>query len=252
VALNLLIAILKRNTIMITQNMDSAFPAAIGQLQATLIHADGTHNDYGIVSDDKTHRFIGRPIQWWRMLWNAMKQVHLIPSTMGFSTFLKEHGTVDNIAGMLELFKNPRVVDIIMGRNDPLYQQIGLVVTGGANYLATDMISGLASPRIGSMQYHDSGTGAVAATSTDSGLGGAAGPATRATGSASNPTANVYKSVGIITYTGGLAITEWGLFSAAAQGSGTMWDRRVFTAINVVSTDSIQFTYQLTVNAGGS
>lgn len=30
-----------------------------------------------------------------------------------------------------------------------------------------------------------------------------------------------------------------------------MWDHKVFTAINVVSGDSIQFTYQLTMTAGG-
>lgn len=30
-----------------------------------------------------------------------------------------------------------------------------------------------------------------------------------------------------------------------------MWDRKVFSAVNVVSSDSIQFTYQLTINSGG-
>jgi hypothetical protein len=57
--------------------------------------------------------------------------------------------------------------------------------------------------------------------------------------------------VGAISYTSSLAITEWGLFNQSAQG-GTMWDHRVFSAINVNSGDSIQFTYTLTINAGGS
>lgn len=30
-----------------------------------------------------------------------------------------------------------------------------------------------------------------------------------------------------------------------------MWDHKVFSAINVISGDSIQFTYQLTINSGG-
>jgi hypothetical protein len=32
---------------------------------------------------------------------------------------------------------------------------------------------------------------------------------------------------------------------------GTLLDRSVFTAINVVSADSIQFTYSLTLSSGG-
>ena len=30
-----------------------------------------------------------------------------------------------------------------------------------------------------------------------------------------------------------------------------MWDHKVFSAINVVNTDSIQFTYSLTISSGG-
>ena len=47
----------------------------------------------------------------------------------------------------------------------------------------------------------------------------------------------------------GFAITEWGRFSASAVG--TMIDRRLFSAINVVSGDGIQFTYSLTFTSGG-
>jgi hypothetical protein len=164
---------------------------------------------------------------------------------MGFMVFLSMYGVVEHPEGLQQLLKDPRVMSIIMG------PMVGLVVTGGANFLATDMAAGLASPRISSMNFHDSGTGTVAATSTDAGLGTQAGPATRATGTQSNPVTNQYKSIGTISYTTGLAITEWGIFNQAAAG-GTLWDRRVFGAINVVNGDSIQFTYTLTVNAGGS
>jgi len=39
--------------------------------------------------------------------------------------------------------------------------------------------------------------------------------------------------------------------NVAAQILPTLWDRKVFSAINVVNGDSIQFTYQLTITSGG-
>jgi len=54
--------------------------------------------------------------------------------------------------------------------------------------------------------------------------------------------------VGTISYTTTKAITEHGLFNAAT--AGTLLDRTVFTVINVVSGDSIQFTYELECAAG--
>lgn len=225
----------------VNANLDLA-----GTLDAVLIRGDGSRRDLGQLSGPQTYRLIGRPVQWWRALWAALRRVGIISSSLGFAAFLAEHGVVDQPHRMLALLSDPRVVDLIMGA--PL---IGLVVTGGVNFLATDMASGQASPRISAMNFHDSGTGTVAATSTDSGLGTQAGPSTRATGTQSNPVTNQYRTIGTINYVSTLAITEWGLFNQAAQG-GTMWDRRVFSAINVVSADSIQFTYTLTLNAGGT
>lgn len=218
-----------------------------GTLDATLIRADGSHRDLGQLSGPKNHRLIGRPIQWWRALWSSLKGTGVIPVAMGFAAFLSTYAVVDQVHKMHDLLKDQRVVDLIMGTGN---FTTGLVVTGGMNYLATDFAAGLSSPRISAMNYHDSGTGTVAATSTDSGLGTQAGPATRATGTQSNPATNQYRSVGTINYTSTLAITEWGLFSAST--SGTMWDRRVFSAVNVVNGDSLQITYTLTLTAGGS
>lgn len=94
---------------------------------------------------------------------------------------------------------------------------------------------------------------------TDSGIA-------RVSGTQSNPFSNQYRSVATMSYVSSLAIVEWGLFSASS--SGTLWDRRWFNTagapattaaaalvaspINVNSGDSIQFTYTLTINAGGS
>lgn len=121
-----------------------------------------------------------------------------------------------------------------------------VVTTAGVNYLASDMNDGASD--INAFDWHDSGTGVVAEAVGDTGLGTPAGPA-RVSGTASNPTANQYRSVATISYTATLAITEHGLFSAST--AGTLWDRTVFAAVNVVNGESIQFTYTLTINAGG-
>ncbi|MGE3176768.1 MAG: hypothetical protein AB7O32_04825, partial [Vicinamibacterales bacterium] len=75
---------------------------------------------------------------------------------------------------------------------------------------------------------------------------------TRATGTlAEGASANIFRSVGTVTFDGSGAITEHGLFSQAATGGGVLFDRSVFAAINVASGDSIQFTYDATLTAGG-
>lgn len=92
---------------------------------------------------------------------------------------------------------------------------------------------------------------------------------TRVAGTQSNPTANTYKSIATVTFTGTtppLTIIEWGILSASS--SGTLWDRRwlntanapattasaalVAAPITITSTsDSIQTTYTLSATAGG-
>lgn len=98
------------------------------------------------------------------------------------------------------------------------------------------------------MKYHANGTGVGAEAAGDTALG--AEVESRATGTQTEgATADIYKSVGTIAQTGTQAITEHGLLSAAA--AGTLMDRSVFAAINVVNGDSIEFTYQLTCTSGG-
>ena len=123
----------------------------------------------------------------------------------------------------------------------------GLVTTAGVNYMAADMNDGASD--ISAFDYHGTGIGTTAAAIGDTALENVTGAPSRVSGTPSNPSANQYRSVATVSYTSTLAITEWGLFSAST--SGTMWDRRVFSAINVVNGDSIEFTYTLTINAGG-
>ena len=182
------------------------------ELSAVLIKKDGTRIDLGILKPTLMQKFRLWRRQFWRFFFP-------MAALLGAALLI------------------------------PSLLVVGIVTTAGVNYMASDFASGGVTPTISGFKFHDSGTGTVAAAVTDTALGIPAGPA-RVTGTPSNPTANQYRSVATIAYTATLAITEWGLFSASTVG--TLWDRRVFAAINVVNGDSIQFTYTLTVNNGGT
>ena len=102
---------------------------------------------------------------------------------------------------------------------------------------------------IANFKYHDSGIGTNAENAGDTALQTPCGEA-RDTGSqAEGASANVYKTVAIHTYGATYAITEHGVFDASS--GGTLMDRSVFSAINVISGDKIEFTYEITFNSGG-
>ena len=101
---------------------------------------------------------------------------------------------------------------------------------------------------LANFNYHDCGTGTTAENIADTTLVTPYGGA-RSSGTQTSPSNGVYQSVGTITFSGSFAITEYGVFSATS--SGTLLDRFVFAAINVVSGASIQFTFKLTYTAGG-
>lgn len=123
-----------------------------------------------------------------------------------------------------------------------------VVTDAGVAHLVDDWDDG--SGNIENFNFHDSGISATAENQTDVNLISEAGPTTRATGTKSQPSANIIRSIGTIAYTGTLAIVEHGLFTTASRATDLMWDRTVFTVINVESGDSIQFTYDCTFTAG--
>lgn len=100
----------------------------------------------------------------------------------------------------------------------------------------------------GDFKYHDSGVGTTAEANGDTAMETTDGES-RSAGTQTEGTSVQYISVGTIAYTTSKAITEHGLFNDAS--AGTLMDRTVFSAINVVNGDSIQFTYTLTCTAGG-
>ena len=74
---------------------------------------------------------------------------------------------------------------------------------------------------------------------------------TRATGAQTQPSVNVYQSLATNTVDATVAITEQGLLTSATVGSGTLFDRHTFSAINLVSGNTLETTYQGTFAAGG-
>lgn len=108
---------------------------------------------------------------------------------------------------------------------------------------------------IDNFNYHGCGTGTGAEAAGDTALGTESTTAlnpdsTRATGTKTQPAANQMRTVGTLTFDASAAVTEHGVFTQAATGGGTLMDRSLFSAINVVSGDSIQFTYTMTLTSG--
>lgn len=122
---------------------------------------------------------------------------------------------------------------------------LALVTTAFVNFVGDQLRT--ETSVFGDFKYHDSGVGTTAAAVGDTDIETTDGES-RASGTQAG-TNNTYTSVGTISYTTSKAITEHGLFNAST--SVTLMDRHVFSAINVVNGDSIQFTYTLTLTAGG-
>lgn len=126
------------------------------------------------------------------------------------------------------------------------------VTKAGVTYLANDWAGGASD--MNAMKYHGCGTGAGAEANTQTALvtecTTALNPdSTRATGTQTVVGAdnNILHSEGTLTFDDAAAVIEHGLLSQEATGGGTLWDRTLFSAINVASGDSILFKYECTV-----
>lgn len=121
-----------------------------------------------------------------------------------------------------------------------------VVTTAFVNFL-TDQLQ-TESTLIGDFKYHDSGVGSTAENISNTAIETTDGES-RAVGTQAEAAANIYQSVATINYTTTKAITEHGIFNDPT--AGTLLDRSVFAVINVNNGDAIQFTYNLTISAGG-
>lgn len=164
--------------------------------------------------------------------------------------------TLEKILSDLKITKAPNILEAFgflsakQFRNGKLFKDHGLiscqlVTTAFADYIVDSLQNSTTSP-MDDFKFHASGTDNTAEANTQTALG--VEVETRQTGTQiEGASTNIFKSVATVTYTATRSIVEHGLFSAAS--AGTMMDRSVFTAVPVVNTDTIEFTYQLTVNA---
>lgn len=132
-----------------------------------------------------------------------------------------------------------------------------VVTTAGVNFMV-DAFQNTAE--LENFKFHGYGTGGAA-----EGVGNTAltteltteyaSDNVRPTGSqGEGASANVYRTTATLSPDSGgtLAITEHGIFDQAATGGGTLWDRSLFAAVNLVAgSDSLQTQYDLTCTAGG-
>lgn len=143
---------------------------------------------------------------------------------------------------------------IRLGRHIDLGPASLRVVTNNGVGFIVDAFQNLVE--LENMKYHGTGSGTNAEAAGDSALQTEfttqLNPdSTRATGTTAETAANIYQTVATNTYDATVAVTEHGVFSQAATGGGVLLDRSVFSAVNLISGDSLQTDYRLTVASGG-
>lgn len=120
-----------------------------------------------------------------------------------------------------------------------------VITDDGVAFLVDDWQAGTTSMQ--NIKWHQAGTSSTAEAAGDTDVGVALD--TCEEGTNTQPSANILRSVATITFTSTGSVVEHGLFSSSDRA--VLWDRSVFSAINVENGDSIQFTYNCTVNSGG-
>ena len=178
--------------------------------------------------------------RWWnapRLIKSAQKIA--IARMLGIPHF---YGSVYGV-----VFRGDRVLDYGL-------LSLKLVTNAGVAFLV-DGLQNLTEPDL--FKFHGYGTGTTAEAVGDTALVTELTTQyvtdnVRPTGSQTENAANIYETVATLSPDSGgtIAITEHGIFSATA--AGTILDRSVFAAINLVAgSDSLQTTYRFTITAGG-
>ena len=128
-----------------------------------------------------------------------------------------------------------------------------VVTTAGVNFMRDAFLN---TTELENMKFHGMGTGTTAEATSDTALvteltTAYATDNTRPTGTLVSGGTGIFQTVATVTVDASVAATEHGIFSQAATGGGTLLDRSVFAVVNLASTEAIQFTYNLTMPAGG-
>lgn len=186
---------------------------------------------------------------------NAWRKANRLNLARGLRTVLKGRALkVPHFYGALFLTKiGPDGEPLDLG-----LASLRVITDTGVKFICDDFNAG--AQDVSTMKFHGFGTGTSPAEgATNTGLGTELTTqynpdSTRPTGSqasAGTTGSATYTTVATLSPDSGgtIAIVEHGVFSASS--TGTLLDRSVFAAVNLVAgADSLQATYVLTVNSG--
>lgn len=155
------------------------------------------------------------------------------------------------LASHHDLFDLPRFFGGALTNYGTLSTRV--VTTAGVNYIVDAFQN---TVEVENLKFHGFGTGtnaeAVGDTTLQTELTTQYVGDVRPTGTTTEgASANIYRTVATLSPDSGgtIAVTEHGVFSASS--AGTLLDRSVFSAVNLVAgSDSLQATYDLTLTAG--
>ena len=172
------------------------------------------------------------PAELARELWDRIRSIVVVESSLEITLYRGRYSD------------GPRVEHFgVVSRKLVTDNGVGLIVDALDNTTADATV-----------KYHGLGTGTNAEAAGDSALQTELTTEytgdVRATGTFSQPSANISRSVATNTIDSGTpAVTEHGVFTANA--AGILLDRSKFSAINMIATDALQTTYSLTFTSGG-
>jgi len=173
--------------------------------------------------------------QWFRILWAHCQRPIIALGTGGYQA-----GAIAPEARL-----SAKIIHSDGQETDQGILSTKMVTLGFVQFIVAQLQS--SSGEIDGFYWHAMGTNAISESAVNTGLGApveARVPGNKTEGSA----ANIYQTVATITATSPRSITEHGVFNGLT--GGILMDRSVFGAINLDTSDAIQFTYELTVPAG--
>ena len=139
-------------------------------------------------------------------------------------------------------------IRLIRGPGDVVdYGVVGMrvITTAWVNFLIDNLVSD--TTEFGDLKFHDAGEDSTAEAVGDTVMitpwGGA-----RVTGSQEEDAANIYKSIGTITFDGSYVLREHGVFTIVT--GGTLCDRTMHAIISVENGNQVEYTYKYTATAG--
>jgi hypothetical protein len=189
-----------------------------------------------------------REVRRWRL--HNLRYVSLGVLKLGLALLVSRVTQIPILYGVLYLRKRTGEGEWL----DLGLASVRVVTTAGVNFIVDAFQN---TTELETLHFHGFGTGGTAEAAADTALVTELTTQyvpdnTRPTGTTiEGATANIYRTVATLSpdVGGTIAITEHGVFSATT--AGTLLDRSLFSAVNLVAgSDSLQATYDLTFTAG--